>query len=357
MATWLDKLRVKEISLVDRGANSGAVAVLMKRATEVQKDVVEKVKQFCKTLGVEFGDVQKITKEVEAMPTLEQLEKQMKEMGETVTKVEGALALSNSIGAISIALSKAKKKKDVEDQDGEVEKLDKNDPRVAVLKDMVNSLLRKAAHHDAYSENLAGDEKTKFEAMPMKEKDGYMAKNPVKGISSPDDDGKGSSPADDGGKSSEGGEANPTEKRLQEEIKKNMDLRTRVEKMETVSAIQKIQTEELKDVKGIAKISDISEAVYKGRISNASATDVLVATIKSLAAQVKKNEVMLKELGLAKNGPEEGSAQGQLESLAKQKSTKDGITKEAAMKIILGTPEGQELYKRIEEEKPIRQAD
>lgn len=347
MANWLQALKVKEISLVDRGANSGAVAVLMKQASEVQKDLVEKVKQFCTTLGVKFEDVQKTLENNggEAMPTLDEVVKQMKEMGETITKVQGALALSNSIGAISIALSKAKKKKDVEEQDGEVEKLDKSDSRVAVLKEMVTDLLAKSAKHDAYSENLAGDEKTKFESMPMKEKDAYMSKNPVAAEEGEGEEGEG-----------EEGEGNDEmEKRLQSEIKKNLDLRTRVEKMETVSDIEKIRTDEMKDVEGITK--DDAEAIYKCRISNANATNVLVAKIKSQAAQIKKNAIMLKELGLAQNGPTPGGAQEQLTALAVQKAKSEGITKEKAMSIILGTPEGKELYKRAEDEKPKTVAD
>jgi hypothetical protein len=342
MANWLQALKVKEISLVDRGANSGAVAVLMKQASEVQKDLVEKVKQFCTTLGVKFEDVQKTLENNggEAMPTLDEVVKQMKEMGETITKVQGALALSNSIGAVSIALSKAKKKKDVEEQDGEVEKLDKNDPRVAVLKEMVTDLLAKSAKHDAYSENLAGDEKTKFESMPMKEKDAYMSKNPA---------------AAEEGEGEEGEGNDEMEKRLQSEIKKNLDLRTRVEKMEAVSDIEKIRTDEMKDVEGITK--DDAEAIYKCRISNANATNVLVAKIKSQAAQIKKNAIMLKELGLAQNGPTPGGAQEQLTALAVQKAKSEGITKEKAMSIILGTPEGKELYKRAEDEKPKTVAD
>ena len=341
MPTWLETLKVKEISLVDRGANSGAVSILFKRAGDGLKDLINK-------LSTAFGktpeEVEKILVEkgVETMPnlTVEEISKKLEEVTTTLAKVQAEAAISKAIGNISIALSKSKKKKDVEEQDDEVEKLDKNDPRVGVLKGMITELLAKSAKHDEYAKNLAGDEATKFGAMPMKEKDAYMSKNPAEGAEEDEDE--------DGGGA---GNETATEKRLKEVMKKLDDSNAKVEKMEKETEIKKISDGELKGMEKVCKVSEVAEAIFKIRKSNAPEAELIVATLKKQAAENAVNSQILKEMGHAGAGINSGSAEMKLDAQAAELAKKESIPVSKAMGKILDTPEGAELYKQMEEEK------
>lgn len=341
--TWLKNLVVKEISLVDRGANPGAVSVLMKRAGEMGKDVKELINKIAKAFGKSPEEIAKISEGGDTMPNIEEV---VKELKETVEKVKNRADLSDLIGKIGIGLSKAKNKKDVKEEEEDMEKaekLDKNDARLPVLREMIKDALAKAAHHDAYSENLDGDEKTKFEAMPMKEKDAYMEKNPVKGGT---EDGK------DGGGNGNTDEDEEMEKKMKAVLKANADLTSKVEKMERENSINKIMADELKELKGVAKISDLAEAIFKLRKSNSPEVDLLVAELKKQAAVIKANDKILQELGKANAGAvDASSAEGQLEAMTQEMAKKRNVSVAKAQAMVLDTPEGAALYKQMEEEK------
>lgn len=342
MATRLDKLKVNEISLVDSGANRGAVSVLMKRANGVADDAKQLFIKMAKSLGLKLEEVAQISKEDEEMKTLEEVIKQV----DVLTK---AKEMSDNIARLSIDLSKAKTKADVEKAAKEIEALDKNDARVGILSGNAASALKKAAHHDKYSENLGGDEKKKFEAMPMKEKDAYMAKNPVKGMSSGNDsEGNDSSPNDSSPNDSK---ADDVEKRLNVEINKNREMRVQLDKMEEVQAIAKINSEELKSLAKSGDMVSISKAIYDLRKVNKAQADVLVAFLKSVSAKLDEaNRIISQEIG--KGAPMEGSAEAKLDQLALEKSQKDGISVAKAMSLLLDTNEtAKQLYKQMEDEK------
>lgn len=346
---WLKNLVAKELSLVDRGANNGAVSVLMKMASIGDMDLKDVINKISKAFGHKPEEVEKILAEgADTMPkTLEEVMKALDETVEKMSKMEKRADLSDAIGKISIAISKAKKKKDIKEQDDEVEKLDKNDPRVGVLKGMVTDLLEKSAKHDAYAENLDGDEKTKFQSMPMAERDKFIEKNPVDG------GGEGCKGAEESDDEDGGGAGNetPTEKRLKEVLKSNDDLKSKVEKMEKETEISKIMTGELKGMEKVTKVSELAEAIFKIRKSNSPEADLIVATLKKQAAELATNNQILKEMGHAGAGIDSGSAEQKLDSKAEELAKKESIPVAKAYGKVLDTPEGQELYKQMEEEK------
>lgn len=352
MPNRLEKLTVREVSLVDAGANRGSVAVLMKRA----KDVSEETKQFFIKMANALGFPEvaaKIHKKEGEMPA------NIEDVVKRLESLEVAKKLSDDIGSLSISLSKAKTKKEVKEAEAEIEKLDKNDSRVGVLKDMALGILKRIEKHEAYSALLEGNEKDTFEALDLRKKDAYMAKKPKSAVgSSPDD---GGSSAEDGGSSADDSssddddEKSATKKRLDEEIKKNDGLRVRVEKMEEEKAITKIKSEELKGVVEVAKADELAKSIYTIRKTNPAQADILVAQLKSLAAQnAEAQKILTQEIG--KGAAVEGSAEQKLESLAKIKSTKENISFAKAMSVIMDTDEGKELYKQSEaEKKPTRE--
>ena len=344
MPNDLKKLRVNEVSLVDAGANAGSVSVLMKRAGA---DVKEWIQKIAVILGLSSKEIAKINEEVSGMP--KPIEEVVKELEARVEKSEKAQATSDSITKISIALSKAAVRKDYSDQEAEIAKLDTTDPRVPVLKEMVARGLKKAALHDRYAILLSDVEKAEFDALPMAKKDAYMAKKPKKGAS-PSDSSADSSSSDDSSAADSSKDDDGVSKRLAEEIKKNADMRVRLEKMERTEAIAKIKSEDLKGVEKAAKLDDLAEAVFKLRRLDADSVNVVVSTLKSLAAQNEAaQKIITQEIG--KGTPIEGSAEQKLESLAKAKAEKDHISFDKAYAQILDTADGQELYKQFEAEK------
>ncbi len=341
MPNDLRKLKINEISLVDAGANVGSVSVLMKRAGVASNEMLKKV---LKALGLSDAAVSEISQE-EAMPlTMEQMEKALKELTEKTNGLEVAKSLSDTIGRISMAVSKAQDTPGFKLIEAEVAKLDKTDKRVGTLQEMVTEGLAKSATHDAYSANLNGDEQTKFEAMPMSEKDDYMEDNPVKGGEAEDE------PAD---KPAKGGKPAPkkpsdVEKRLEIEIKKGADREVVIAKMVEESDIKKLMDNELKEFTGIAKRDVLAKSIYDLRKVDADSTNTLVATMKSMAATMKKADILFKAIGGDGNG--EAAPGDKLEVMAKARASKDGISFKKAYGLVLD--ENPTLYEEYDKNQP-----
>lgn len=301
--TWLEKLKVGEISLVDAGANRGAVSILMKRVGETTEEFKVWIKKQAAALGLTDEEVvAKISGEANVL-TLEEVVKELQKTQETVAALKTAGELSTAIGKISIDLAKVTKLDELPTLEAEIAKLDQKDARIVVLTEHVAT--RKAAIEKGF---------------PPKKKDPSAEEEAAEG---------------------------EVAKRLDVEIKKNATLASTVEKMVKENTIAKIKATDLKDLEGVVKMEEMAETIYKLRQHDSAAADVMVAQLKALGIQSKKSP-LFKALG--SDTGSDAKAEDKLDSLAKAMASEKGISFAKAYGIVLDAH--PELYAQAQDEKP-----
>lgn len=334
MPNLLKHLRVDAISVVDKGANPGAMTVLMKRAGEAlsKEALVNLWKKFVENIGLgsEAGDLENVLKTLEGhVPTLEEISKKLEDVTKEVATLTTSKATSDSIAKIAIEIPKANTMEVLKALEVEISKLDKTHLSIPILAealDVRKAEVEKADKHAAFSALLKGDKKKKFDASSSDEKDAAMAD------AEPDTDDQ------------------TVGKAMSEVLKANKVLSSKVEKMEKEQAIAKIKDIELDDMKDVAKLDDLAEAIYKARLSNPEAADLLVTQMKALAAQVKTGD-LFKQLG-AGGTPMPGGTEEKVQKMAEEMAKIKGITVQKAYdEVLLQNPE---FYTKMQEERKTK---
>lgn len=153
------------------------------------------------------------------------------------------------------------------------------------------------------------------------------------------------------GKGKVKGKKGEMEKRLTEEIKKREASDAKIAKFEEETEIRKIMDEDLKDVKGVAVMDTLAKAVHTLRKSDEGSTDTLVSVIKSLTAQLKKNNILIKQIG--GDGSGEADPIAKLDTIAKALAKSEGISYKAAYaKMLDSDPEAAKLYEESQKNQP-----
>lgn len=358
----LKDLVVDEVSLVDKGSNDGARVLFAKafsKATDtaIPEEQLTLVKSVLKTLGLTDEHLSQIFKEETMPPTVEEIMKRLE-------AVELAKTISDEVGRISFALSKKQTPEVLKALEADINKLDDKDTRKAILKEQLvdaRKVKNTQAAEDFKHQHLPVEMHPAFDSMTAGDQKGLMDK--VSGNSQTDD----TDSSDDEDDEDEEGDDEATKskkasKRLMKALgigkgvvakgvaavlAKNANLESKIQKLESESAIKKLMETDLAVLKGGVKLEPLAGAVMKLRTVDKEATDLMLTTIKSLAAQVK-------EAGLFKIAGQDGveaSASEQLQKKADELFEKSGGKITKAQAYVDAMKANTELYEKVQLEK------
>lgn len=142
-------------------------------------------------------------------------------------------------------------------------------------------------------------------------------------------------------------ESDPISKVVNDLTKANEDQARRIEKMERKESISKLLSGEFADLKDFSKAEEIAEAAVELKKTHPDQAAVLVSQLKSLAAQLKENDLLTKVIG--KDGSETLSATEKAQKLAKEYAKENQCTFEKAYAAVLDMDSA--LYEAIEKER------
>ncbi len=286
MATRLSKLRIDEVSSVDRGAGEGVKIMLMKRNLEASAaSVLAKGVDVGAAYTAILKSIESIIADSSVVDKSAAIEKEIADFTnyfKAKTEKENTMTEEEKKAAEAKA---AKEKKDSEERD---EKAKKAFEENAMLKNQI-AVLKMSQKHKDYADamEMKDDEREKFAAKSPDERDAHIGKNPIEK----------SLPAS-------------VQKALDEASANSVILKALQEKDQIATFAKRATTIGLVEAEG--------EMLRKAYTGDAEAITKLEEKIKGLTTALKASG-MFKEIGKA--GTEAGTAEQEMTALADQYRT------------------------------------